>query len=51
MIAIGDRQIVDVAPVYAKDMEATLAARDLTPRQLRRSLGWARLVCACAPPA
>jgi hypothetical protein len=45
VIAIGDDgRIEDVTRKYARDWDETLRARDLCPRQLRRALGWARLV-------
>ena len=42
IIAIGDGRIVDVAATYARDLDATIQRRDLSPAAVRRSLAWAR---------
>ena len=45
VIAIGHGRIIDVTPDYARDLNATLQARDLSPDELRRALARVRLVC------
>ena len=45
LIAFGDGRITDVTPTYARDLNATMHARDLSPTETRRALKWARIVC------
>jgi len=40
VVAIGDGHIEDVTSTYARDWDATLAARSLSPDQLARVLVW-----------
>lgn len=42
VVALGDGDVVDVTPTYARDWEATTQARDLSEEQIARSLAWAR---------
>ena len=44
IVAIGDARIVDVTATYARDMNETIARRDLSRDELKRALAWARLV-------